>query len=320
MGNHPFNVIVVLFWLAMMGWLVVAKVVPPMRVGEPPSYQSILDESLRQPAVCWSIRIGDRPVGWAANKLARRSDGITEIYSRVYLQNLPLDELAPGWLLSVLRPALRELGPLDVDKKSKVVVDPLGRLVGFESRVRIADIPDAIKVQGKIEGSALKLSVQSGDMPQKLEHFLPPHALVLDELSPHTVLPGLRVGQSWTVPLYSPFRPPTSPIEILQARVESAERFTWCGQPVDSKLIVYRGDPGSGLSSDESRGRMWVRDRDGVVLAQEVTVLRSRMQFSRLPEQKSAQIAEALGDDWSGALTDELADELLDVADSHTHP
>ena len=38
MGNHPFNVIVVLFWLATMSWLIVAKVLPPMRVGEPPSY------------------------------------------------------------------------------------------------------------------------------------------------------------------------------------------------------------------------------------------------------------------------------------------
>ncbi|MGD9721368.1 MAG: hypothetical protein AB7O59_09175 [Pirellulales bacterium] len=313
MGNHVFNVTVVLFWLATMGWLVVAKVLPPMRVGEPPSYRSILAESQRQLPVCWSIHLEDRPIGWAANRLVRRADGISELHSRVYLQDLPLDELAPGWLANVLKPVLRDLGPLDIDKQSSLVVDPLGRLVGFESHVRIAEIRDAIKVQGQIEGSSLKLTVQSGEMPHKFERYLPPNALVTDELSPQTSLPGLRVGQSWTVPLYSPFRPPTSPIEVLQARVERAEAFTWDGARVASKLIVYRGDPGSGLSGDEARGRMWVRD-DGMVLRQEVTVLRSRLNFLRLPDRQAARLANALGSDWSGTPDVEMTNEILGIA------
>jgi hypothetical protein len=57
MGNHSFNVIVVLFWFATMSWLVAAKIVPPLRVGEPPDYASILQESTHQPPVCWSIHL-----------------------------------------------------------------------------------------------------------------------------------------------------------------------------------------------------------------------------------------------------------------------
>jgi hypothetical protein len=314
MGNHPFNVIVILFWLATMSWLVVAKVLPPLRVGEPPSYRSILKKGSRQPPVCWSIRLEDRLIGWAANKIERRADGITELYSRVYLRDLPLDQFAPAWLATVLKPVLRDVGPLDVDKFSRMTVDPLGRLVAFESRVRVADLPDAIKVHGQIEGSSLKLSVQSGEIPHKLERYLPPDALMADELSPQTTMPGLRVGQAWTVPLYSPFRPPTSPIEILQARVERAERITWGGRKVNCRMIVYRSDPGSGLVTGESRGRTWVRD-DGVVLRQEVTILRSHLRFVRLDDLHAEGIAKLLGDDWSATMSDGMTGHLLRAAD-----
>ncbi|MEX2114624.1 MAG: hypothetical protein WD845_15630 [Pirellulales bacterium] len=315
MGNHPFNVIVVLFWLATMTWLVVAKVLPPLRVGEPPSYQAILDESQRQPTACWSIHVDGQPIGWAASKLVRRKDRITELHSRVYLARLPLDELAPGWLAKVLKPVLGDLGRLDVDKQSQIVVDPLGRLVGFESRVRIAEIRDAIKVSGQVEGSTLRITVRSGDIPTTVESYLPPNALITDELSPQAVLPALRVGQRWTVPLYSPFRPPNSPIEILQAQVERAESITWDGRQDSGKLIVFRSDPGSGPSGDEVRGRMWVRD-DGLVVRQEVTVLRSRLVFARLSTDPAERLIEALGENLSGKLTAELQSWLLKPTDN----
>ena len=109
MGNHPFNVIVVLFWLATMTWLMVAKILPPLRVGEPPSYHSILKDKTQKPLVFWCIRLEDQPIGWAASKIEQRSDGITELYSRVYLRDLPLDAFAPAWLATVLRRALNLL-------------------------------------------------------------------------------------------------------------------------------------------------------------------------------------------------------------------
>jgi hypothetical protein len=309
MGNHPFNAIVILFWLATMSWLVVVKILPPLRVGEPPSYGSVLQQSVEQQPVCWSIRLQDKSIGWAASKTVRRKDGITELYSRVYLADLPLDELAPGWLGSVLKPALRNFGPLDVDKKSRLVIDPLGRLVGFDSRVRVGEIPDVIKVQGQIEGSALTLVVQSGEMSYKVERYLPPDALMADELSPQARMPGLRVGQTWTVPLYSPFRPLNSPIEVLQASVEREDHMTWDGQAVISRIVVYRSDPGSGLVGNETRGKIWVRD-DGLVLRQEVDIFRSRLHFVRLTDSAADEIGSALGDDWMGNLPESLPKQL----------
>jgi hypothetical protein len=115
------------------------------------------------------------------------------------------------------------------------------------------------------------------------------------------VVPGLRVGQRWTVPLYSPFRPPTNPIEILHAEVERATSITWNGRQHQGKLIVIRGDPGAGPASDDIRGRTWVRD-DGLVVRQEIRVLRSNLIFTRLSREQAELVTASLGDDLSVAL------------------
>jgi hypothetical protein len=311
MGNLQFNVVVVLFWCTTMGWLVISKILPPLRVGEPPNYISILRDSSDEAPVCWSIHLQNKSIGWAANKTVRRKDGIADLYSRVYLCELPWDELAPGWLGAVLKPVFDDLDQLDIEKKSRLVIDPLGRLVEFESRVRLASIVDAIKVQGQIENSTLRLSVQSGDLPYKFERNLPPNSLMSDELSPQVRMPGLRTGQRWTVPLYSPFRSPNSPIEILQAVVEREDNLTWGGWPRPCRVIVYRGDSGSGQAGSEIRGRVWV-DRQGMVLRQEVAVFRTHLHFIRLPEADARIVADALGEDWSRSLPAVRARQLLD--------
>ena len=310
MGNHPFNVIVVLFWFATMGWLVVAKIVPPMRVGEPPNYSSIVQESRDQPPVCWSVRLRDRTIGWAVGKLERRSDGITSLESRVYLGDFSWEDMIPGWLAGVLQPVFTDLGQPDIYKRSRFDLDPLGRLVGFESGVRVAGLIDAIKVQGVVEGTNMKLSIQSGDFREKMERYLPPNALMTDELSPQSRMPGLRVGQSWTVPMYSPFRAPNDPLEVLQAVVEREDVVTWGGQQRVCRVIVYRPDAGSGMSNNEPRGRVWVRE-DGLVLRQEVTVLRSHLQFVRMTDEKAVELVATLGDDWTRNMSRQTARRLL---------
>jgi hypothetical protein len=317
MGTRSFNLIVILFWLATMSWLVAAKVLPPLRVGEPPNYVSIIEQSQEQAPVCWSIHLQDRKVGWAAIRIIHRADGITDLYSRVYLGELPWDEMAPGWLGAVLKPVFDDLGALDFDKCSRLVIDPLGRPVAFELRVRMGNLPDAIKVLGQIEGSTLALSVQSGELTHKMACYLPTGAVMTDELSPQVLLPGLRVGQSWTVPLYSPFRAPGNPLEVLQAIVEREDKIMWDGHSENSRVVVYRGDSGSGLTGNETRGRIWVRD-DGLVLRQEVAILNSRVQFVRLNDDRAKNIWQALGDEWNSRLPPATARRLLRELDDDT--
>jgi hypothetical protein len=200
---------------------------------------------------------------------------------------------------------------MDIDKRSRFYVDPLGRLSEFESRLRLGNVVDAIKIQGQIDGATLTLSVQSGDISATTTRPLSPNSLTSDELSPQARMPGLRVGQTWTVPLYSPFRTAGSPLEILQAIVEREDPFEWDGQTVNTRVIVYRGDSGSGLSGGVTRGRMWVRE-DGIVLLQEVSIFRSLVRFERLPERDAEKIWKLLGDDWNRAIPGDLARQLLE--------
>jgi hypothetical protein len=310
MGNSPFNVTVVLFWLATMGWLVTAKVLPPLRVGDPPSYSSISAESEKDLPAWWAIRMGDRTVGWAANWYVRRPEGISEFYSRVYLAELPLDEIAPGWLTTVLKPVFSNLDLMDIDKQSWLVIDPLGRLSDFESRIRLAGVPDAIRLQGTVEGSKLKLLVRSGDVAATLYQPLAANSLMNDELSPQSRMPNLRVGQTWTVPLYTPFQSPHNPMDMLQATVETEEGIRWDGKRVPVRLVVYRGDPGSGRGSNEVRGRMWVNEA-GLVLRQEVTVFRSPIQFERVPDEQATELRRRLPENWRQPMSNGLGRQLL---------
>jgi hypothetical protein len=292
----------------------VAKVLPPLRVGEPPSYSSISRRHIDRPT-CWRVSLNDRDIGWAATKAVRRPDGITELYSRVYLSELPLGEIAPPWLAGVLRNLLRDFGPLDIDKASCLTIDPLGRLVGMDAKVRIADVPDAIKVVGRVEGSTLNLTIHSGGASRELEQYLPPDALMTDELAPQATMPGLRVGQTWTVPLYSPFRPSSQPMDILQAAVEREDRLTWNDRPVPCRIIAYRNDSGSGLANDQARGKVWV-SHEGEVLRQEISIFRSRVRFVRLADGQANEIATALGQDWMANLPAPVVRQLMGAVTS----
>src|SRR5262249_21188566 len=86
---------------------------------------------------------------------------------------------------------------------------------------------------------------------------------------------------------FSPLRDPRSPVEILQAQVESNEFLMWQDRAVPVNLVVYRADSGSALSSTrQPRVKLWVGD-DGAVLKQEVSMLNSKIQFTRMSQERS---------------------------------
>lgn len=310
MGSRTFNTVVVVFWLATMSWLLKEKVLPPLQVGEPPNYGSIVRRSELNHPVCWGIRLNGRQLGWAVSCVVPREDGMTELHSRVFFERLPVDELAPGWLGAFVRPVLDRSGKLDMEAKSRLAIDPLGRLVNFESRLRMANLHDAIRVQGHVEGMRLKLSAQSGTFEYKTDRYLPPEALVGDLLSPQVRLPGLRLGQRWTMPVYSPFRPPNNPMEILQASVDRSEVMRWDHNPVQTLVVTYRSDSGSALTlASENRGKLWVK-QDGLVLRQEMSLFNSRLEFIRLPGTHEDLGTLGKGDDWSEEMSKTRARDI----------
>jgi hypothetical protein len=278
---------VVVFWLAMMLWLIAEKVLPPLLVGEPPSYKNIVDdlgdEQQLRP-VEWVLRWNGRSVGRSRSEWQRRDDEATRLVSTVQFDELPLVDLAPRWLSA----ALRDLGATDkgfrAEIRSACEFDPLGEIMGFDTTVELGLDPQAVVISGKVVDRDLKLVVQVGELRYQTERYLPPDSLIADTFSPYTQLPNLREGQQWTQPVYSPFRPPYNPLVVLQATVERTETIRWNGERVKTRLVVYRADEGVAVGGTANQqGRVWV-DMDGTVLRQEVPVMDSRLTFERLPD------------------------------------
>ena len=296
MYSRWYSTAVVILWLSAMSWLVIQKVLPSLLVGQPPSYRTILAAQKRQPPVAWTMALNGRNIGWALCTTSRLPNGLTEIHSRVHFEELPLQELTPGWLRTLLRVAELPTGQLEMDVRSTLTIDPLGRLVRFDSTVQLDQFDDVIKLRGTVEGTALELVVRTGDFSYTTEAYLPANALVGDALSPQTQLPGLRKGQTWTVPTYSPLRPPNNPLEVLQATVEGLEPIIWDGHTEETWLVVYRADPGFRLGGKQkAKGRLWVR-RDGTVLEQQMKLLNSTMTFVRLSDHRAARLADEVSD------------------------
>ncbi|HEY1602271.1 MAG TPA: hypothetical protein VGG64_21895 [Pirellulales bacterium] len=299
MFTRGYSVAIVLFWLATTGWLVKEKILPPLLVGDPPSYRTILDvNSTANAPVGWDILLNGKRLGGAISRTARLDDGINQLYCRVTLRELPLAELTPAWIGAFMKVLdsknTNGVADIGVDSEATIDIDPLNRPINFLSTTRIgppegdagrrsllAGMDLTVVMRGKMVGDAMHILMHSGEIEYHTQIAIPPDALIGDILSPQTRLPGLRVGQHWTVPVYSPFRPPNSPIELLHAVVERKDPILWHDRIVPALLVVYRSDPGLSLTSDQSaRAQMWV-DYQGDVIKQEVVLLSSRLTFVR---------------------------------------
>jgi hypothetical protein len=279
-----YNTLVVLFWLATMAWLTAAKVLPPLLIGEPPNYRTILRDEAgvkQEGPVAWQILWEDRAIGWATSETRRPSEGRVDLESRIRLDNLRPREMSLGWLAPFFDPLAEADGSLDLDVTSRVRLSEEGALRNFQSTVKLG--PLDIRLRGEVRDNKLEVNFRAEELNYSTSTDWVSNVMVGDGVSPRVRLPNLRVGQKWTEPVYSPFNQPNSPMQILAARVERTDHIPWNGEMVEARLIVYRKDAGAEMmQSQPPRARVWVHP-DGAVLKQEVLLLGFRLVFARLP-------------------------------------
>ena len=131
MGNRAFHLVVGLLWLITMGWLLISKVLPPLRRGDPPSSRSTILET--ETPICWQLQWNGQPVGWAATHLPHSTSDTRHVHHRVVLRQFPVDQLAPAVLASLVR---ETVGPLDMDARTRVQIDARGKLVGMDASIQ----------------------------------------------------------------------------------------------------------------------------------------------------------------------------------------
>ncbi len=290
MNSRWFNACVVLLWLATMSWLVVRKVLPPLIVGDPPSFARIIEAQKRSPPVGWRISLSGRRLGWALCETQSQPSGLTDVRTWVHCNTLPLREIVPGWsrmLSKLIDPSLERL---PVDARSLFTFDPLGRLAAFDSAVQLGAANDLFGVRGTVEDGLLQLTVRTAGVAIATEAKLASDSLLGDALSPQTDLPGLRDGQKWTVPVYNPLCPSNNPLEIIHAKVEDVEPLKWSGVRHLCWVVVYRNGADGGVDDEQNvRGKLWVR-HDGKVLRQQVVLFKSVLVFTRLSDDEAMRL------------------------------
>ena len=229
--------------------------------------------------------LNDRPLGWASTDTVERPDQVVEMRNRVHLDRFPLREIAP-WLAKLLDPDGRD-DQMEFDTDSRVELAD-GKLLGFRTTITLGDFQDAIRVHGTVEDERLNLAVHVGDFTYNTSTDLYSGAMIGDALSPRARLSKLRVGQTWTEPVYNPLYPPNKPLQIMQAKVERREPIVWNRQIVNAAVVFYQNDSGAEGTATPARARAWVAD-DGTVLKQEVNLLGVKLLFVRLPPGRTVE-------------------------------
>ena len=298
MFGRLFTGVVIVFWAVTMFWLLAEKVVPPLLDGDPPDYGSALQAPAEdQLPEVWKLRWQERTIGYASSKTISRPHGHLDRLSYVEFTDLPLEALLSellGPMSALIKPMLQDSRGLKLDMlvATRMRFDDEKRLTGFDTTIDLGEIPSFLKLRGvlRADGKLMVVAQMSSSESSSGEVFrqiveLPAESLVEGSLSPRPMLRDLRVGQTWTIPVFRAF-PPNSPVQILQAEVEPHfDDIHWGGDEVETLVVVYRADAGSGVhATRKPLSREWVRHSDGVILRRTVNFSGLEMMFERLTE------------------------------------
>jgi len=296
MFGRIFNGLVIIFWMIAMTWLLAEKVIPPMLGGDPPDYQSVLAPATEEKLPdAWKLRWKERTVGFAASRVEERPSGELDRMTFVEFEDLPLESILSemlGPVAAVIKPLLQSSRELDLDMivATRMTFDHDRKLSRFDTTIDLSDYQDFLRLEGNVQEDGkleivAKLSSGNSGTGQSLKHSvqLPPEALIEGAFSPRPELKGLYIGQKWTIPVVRSFAL-NSPVQILQAEVAQHDIIMWGSDEVETKLVVYRTEAGSGVQATrEPISREWVRD-DGEVLRQQVRFSGLELTFEREDE------------------------------------
>jgi hypothetical protein len=285
LGNKVYTGVVLLLWGATMSWLVTSKILPPFFRGEPPRTGLNAHEP-----VCWRVMVGDQRIGWAVSQAVPGADDTTELHSRVQLSAVPISRMAPRWMATVID----NLGPLELDMRSRTTLDSLGNLSLFESSVEINDLPSAILMKGVVDEGQIRLRLQYGDAVHRINYPWPEHAMLGSKLSPDATLLQVYTGRKWHKEIYNPFGGPQGAIELIEAEVMEEQPLLFDNELVNTRRIEYRSTDSTGVSSENRRrSTVWVTE-SGKVLREEIVLMDVLLRFDRENAMRTEALAAEL--------------------------
>jgi hypothetical protein len=291
---------IVFFWLATSAWLFYRDFWPRWRSGDAPPFSIDLAYEAQKNAsdTSWRILRGDKHLGFIHTKV--QYDGKSDTF-----------ELSSGPVQANTAPQLdMDIGPLKIrvsELISKYRVSREGLLRGTKGSAHV-------DIQGRGIARALHLRFELDARGEVKNGLFIPYASVtwegqkydlqlepvpyttrdsfLNPLHPVSRLAGLRRGQHWQLTNMNPLADSVAAMaqkdpalqllvkknaqmNVLQAEVlPETQILTYDSREVVCLVIEYR--------SDEMTAHTWVRESDGKVLRQEVSLWGERLVLERL--------------------------------------
>ncbi len=291
-----------------MSWLWVTKITPVLYRGDPPNHHAAsVSQLIDKLPVVWDMKWNFRSIGWAANHVNETADGRLELLSRLQFNDWPhANETRSSWVMKQLSQWGYDTQDLQVKLTNRALLDANYSLREIESCIFLVDHSESnqmpwMRILGKVNKNRLMLAFHLEDR-MLAERSIPirSHSLISSEISPHGYMPRLRIGQRWSTYQINPLRPPTSSPGMIVATVERYDPMVWNGRLVETLLVVYRKDEGSGSrAAEQYLGRLWVRPDNGMVIKQEIMLLGSRLTLQRREDPEAKQMAKELLKGWS---------------------
>ena len=212
MGNRIFVGVVVLLWAGTMSWLMVARILPPFFHGEPPAHGA--------PRPRRAGLLGDRVrAGRSAMRSARRSRA-RWARRKSTAACCWRESTFASWRRNGWGAWCAGMGEISLDTRTRAGArfarQPV--VVRHEGAAQRSAAGDEGAGARRRAGAAAEDSIgrrhARGELPGSVAN-----RCSASELIPEPKLLQVYVGRKWQQEVYSPFRPPTNSMEMMQAEV-----------------------------------------------------------------------------------------------------
>jgi hypothetical protein len=267
MPSRPVTLGIVVFWLAVTGWMVSRH----LRQAEepPPLALDPIDEAGAH-TVNWEVRCDGRPAGSAETKVVRAPQGGLELRckyapSDFHVRGLTVRHLASAYRVTPWKGRVRALSA-----DATLIL-----FLGLERETQI---------RGRSEdGWFTPLLRRDGREHRQEAVEVAADGQVLNVLHPLNKMAGLYAGRTWHIALLDPLAVAAAgpaatalPKRVAEARVGAAA-LAWYGAEVPCWRVEYRE------AGAEPAVVLWARQGDGVVLQQEVQHHGTKIVLKRKP-------------------------------------
>lgn len=275
------TITIVAFWLAATSWLFVRELKPRLwPSGAPPFSIDLTEEAQSNITTHWTIYKEDADHGYCRTWIRYRPhDDTYELHGEFKLWTKERGARLPDLVIMSMYRVTREGHLREIS-------------AGLSANL-IATVAVEGRIAGKVDNGLFAPEIWI-TKPVEFRQELKPVAVteggsVLNPLQPLHRLPGLRKGQRWEIPLVDPLSDVAHKylkevagtlvnrqLRILQAEVlPQTEILVWGSdnERVRCLVIEYHGE--------DTYARTWVRERDGMVLRQEIKQDREHLTLVR---------------------------------------